>query len=279
MSKSPIGWFGGKYYMTNKIIKLFPKHKIYVEVFGGAAHVLFKKQPSEIEIYNDIDSGLYNFFKILRNEYKANILKQKLDLTPYSREEFYHCRDTWKNEKDEIEKVRKWYIALMQSFSASFNTWSHSKSLSRRGMSQTVSRWLGNIENDLPNAINRFKTVQIEHMDFRNIIKKYDSKETLFYLDPPYIHKTRKMTYTYTYEMSDQDHKDLINLLINIKGKVILSGYNNEIYNTLIDNNWNKILLGNFAKRSIKTIKEKKERGIEFVWINYEIPNIVVEKI
>lgn len=106
----------------------------------------FKKETSDIEIYNDIDNGLTTFFSVLRDEEKANKLQRLLQLTPYSREEFYKCRDTWREETDEIEKVRKWYVALMQSFSSNFSTWSHSKSKSRRGMSQVVSQWLGKIE-------------------------------------------------------------------------------------------------------------------------------------
>lgn len=273
--KSPINWFGGKYYMANDIIRLFPKHKVYVEVFGGAGHILFKKEPSEIEVYNDIDSGLYLFFKILRDENKANILKQKLDLTPYSREEFYHCRDTWRDEQDDIEKVRKWYVTAMQSFSTNFSTWSHSKNKSRRGMSQAVSQWLGKIENDLPKAVERLKTVQIENMDYKDLIKKYDGKDTLFYLDPPYIHKTRQMTYQYTYEMTDQQHEEMINILLHIKGKAILSGYDNEIYNKLLDNGWKKMFLGEYDKRSEKAINESRNKGKEFIWINYDIQDIV----
>lgn len=273
--KSPINWFGGKYYMANDIIKLFPKHKVYVEVFGGAGHILFKKEPSEIEVYNDIDSGLYLFFKILRDENKANILKQKLDLTPYSREEFYHCRDTWRDEQDDIEKVRKWYVTAMQSFSSNFSSWSHSKSKSSRGMSQAVSQWLGKIEDNLPKAVERLKVVQIENMDYKDLLKKYDGEDTLFYLDPPYIHKTRKMTYQYAHEMTDQQHEEMINILLHIKGKAILSGYDNEIYNKLLDNGWRKMFLGEYDKRGEKAINESRNKGKEFIWINYDIQDIV----
>jgi len=277
--KSPINWFGGKYYMANDIIRLFPKHKVYVEVFGGAGHILFKKEPSEIEVYNDIDSGLYLFFKILRDENKANILKQKLDLTPYSREEFYHCRDTWRDEQDDIEKVRKWYVTAMQSFSAKFSTWSHSKSKSRRGMSQAVSQWLGKIEDNLPKVVERLKVVQIENMDYKDLLKKYDGEDALFYLDPPYIHKTRTSTYRYAHEMEDEQHEEMIDILLHIKGKAILSGYDNEIYNKLLNNGWKKVFLGEYDKRSEKAINESRSKGQEFVWINYDIQNIAYKAI
>jgi len=274
--KSPINWFGGKYYMASNIIELFPEHKMYVEVFGGAGHLLFKKESSDIEVYNDIDNGLFSFFNVLRNNDKAILLKQKLDLTPYSREEFYNCRDTWASEKDEIEKVRKWYTCVMQSFSSNFSTWSHSKTKARRGMSQAVSQWLGKIENDLPNAVERLKAVQIENMDYKELLRKYDGEDTLFYLDPPYIHETRKMTYEYAHELQNEQHKELVDILLHIKGKAILSGYDHEIYNKLLENGWNKILLGEFDKRSEKSIGQSRSKGQEFVWINYQCENIKI---
>jgi DNA adenine methylase len=255
--------------MASKINNIIPEHKLYVEVFGGAGHLLFKKEKSEIEVYNDIDNGLYLFFKVLRNNEKANLLKQKLDLTPYSREEFYNCRDTWRIEQDEIEKVRKWYTCVMQSFSSNLNTWSHSKTKTRRGMSQAVSQWLGKIENDLPKAVERLKMVQIENMDYKELLKKYDSKDTLFYLDPPYIHETRKMTYKYAHELKTSQHKELVEILLHIKGKVILSGYDHEIYDRLLDKDWKKVFLGEYDKRSEKAVNKSRSKGQEFVWINY----------
>jgi DNA adenine methylase len=270
MIRSPINWFGGKYYMSNNIIDLFPSHKIYVEVFGGAGHILFKKNPSPIEIYNDIDSGLYLFFKILRDKNKANDLKEKLDLTPYSREEFFFCKKNYNTETNEIEKVRMWYVLAVQSFSGNFTTWSHSKLQSRGGMSQNVSRWLGKIEKNIPTAIDRLKVVQIENMDYKKLIRKYDSKDTLFYLDPPYIHETRRMTYQYNHEMSLEEHNKLVDILLNISGKAILSGYDNECYNKLVDNNWHKIFLGKYEKSSEKSlVNNGRSMGSEFVWINF----------
>ena len=262
--------------MANDIVELFPEHKMYVEVFGGAGHILFKKKSSEIEVYNDIDSGLTTFFKILRDNDKSEELKKLLQLTPYSREEFFNCRDTWKSETNEIEKVRKWYTTLMQSFSSNFSTWSHSKTKSRRGMSQAVSQWLGKIENNIPDAVERFRKVQIENMDFKDVLKKYDGEDTLFYLDPPYIHETRKMTYTYAHEIQEKDHLELVDILLNIKGKVILSGYDHPIYDKLIENKWQKISLGKFDKRSIKAIDESREKGEEILWLNYKLKEVKV---
>ena len=270
LGKSPINWFGGKYYMAKKIIDLFPEHKVYVEVFGGAGHVLFQKEPSAIEVFNDINSNLVNFFRILRDDYKVQELHKRLQLTPHSREEFLDCYGSWEHEKDEIERVRKWYVTLMQCFSKSFGNkgWSYSKSISNRGMSQSTSQFLGKIDKDIPFAVQRLRGVQIDNLDFRNILEKYDSKDTLFYLDPPYVHDTRTMTYTYANEMTEDDHKDLVNLLLSTKGKVVLSGYDHEIYNPLIDAGWKRIVIGEYDKKSMRHNSETK-KGTEIVWVNY----------
>ena len=269
--KSPINWYGGKYYMAKDIIEIFPKHKMYVEGFGGAGHVLFRKEKSELEVYNDLHSGLYLFFKLLRENNKEFI--RRLSLTPYSREEFENSK-RWMYEDDEIEKARKFYVRTMQSV-ASNGGWCYAKSKSRRGMCQSVSRWLGNIEENLSGAIERLKEVQIENLDVLDLIKKYDKEDTLFYLDPPYVPETRKQKKSYDCEMTREQHIELINTLINVKGKVILSGYDNDIYNKLLDNGWKKIILGEFSKRGQKTNNGELTKGKEFVWINYDLEEIL----
>ena len=269
--KSPINWYGGKYYMAKDIIEIFPKHKMYVEGFGGAGHVLFRKEKSELEVYNDLHSGLYLFFKLLRENNEEFI--RRLSLTPYSREEFENSK-RWMYEDDEIEKARKFYVRTMQSV-ASNGGWCYAKSKSRRGMCQSVSRWLGNIEENLSGAIERLKEVQIENLDILDLIKKYDKEDTLFYLDPTYVPETRKQKKSYDCEMTREQHIELINTLINVKGKVILSGYDNDIYNKLLDNGWKKIILGEFSKRGQKTNNGELTKGKEFVWINYDLEEML----
>jgi DNA adenine methylase len=263
--KSPINWYGGKYYMAKDIIEIFPEHNMYVEGFGGAGHVLFRKERSNLEVYNDLHSGLYLIFKFLREGNMEFI--HKLSLTPYSRQEFEDSK-SWICEVDEVEKARKFYTRTMQSV-ASNGGWCYAKSKSRRGMCQSVSRWLGNIEENLSGAIDRLKEVQIENLDVIELIRKYDKKDTLFYLDPPYITETRKQKKSYDHEMTDAQHEELVEVLLNVKGKVVLSGYDHPIYNKLLENGWEKVVLGEFSKRSQKTNDGKLDEGKEFVWINY----------
>lgn len=265
--KSPINWYGGKYYQAKDIIGVFPRHKIYCEVFGGAGHILFRKESSDIDIYNDIHSGIYLFFKLLRDEETREELITQIQLTPYSREEFDKSKD-WMYEKDEVERVRKFYVRTMQSVGSN-GGWSYTKSNSRRGMSQAVSRWLGNVDENMVNLIERLREIQVENLDFRECIKKYDSEGTLFYLDPPYIQETRKLKKGYIHEMTEDDHKDLVNILLDIKGKVILSGYDHEVYNKLEVVGWDKVCLGDYAKRSNITNDGKLSKGKENLWLNF----------
>lgn len=267
MTKSPISWYGGKYYMANKIIALMPKHKVFVEVFGGAGHIILKKEKSEIEIYNDIHEGLYLLFKYLRNnELHENLIKD-IQLTPYSRQEFEESKN-WMNESDEFEKVRKFYVRTMQAVGGN-GGWSYTKTKSRRGMAQSVSRWLGNTENNLIDVLERLIELQIERLDYKKCIEKYDTKDTLFYMDPPYFPDTRNMNKGYQHEMTIEQHKELVELLLNVKGKVILSGYKNEVYKKLLDYGWTEFELGEFAKGSMKSNDGKLNKGSEIVWMNF----------
>lgn len=270
--KSPINWFGGKYYMKDTIISLFPEHKTYVEGFGGAGHIIFAKQPSEVDVYNDINEGLYLFFKLLRQENTKDKLISAIQLTPYSREEFYNCRDTYKESNiDDIEKARRFYIRTMQSFSSIGTAWSYSKNKSRRGMSQAVSKYLGNVDDNMLSLIDRLREIQVEHLDVIDLLDKYDSDDTLFYLDPPYIAETRTNANVYDKEMPIDKHKELIQKICNVKGKVILSGYDNPIYEELLNNGWSKINIGLYANRNREKDNEKTKLKDEYIWVNYKV--------
>lgn len=270
-NKSPINWYGGKYYMKKTIIDFFPEHDVYVEGFGGAAHVLFAKNRSNIEVYNDINDGLYLFFKLLRNEETRDKLIAKIQLTPYSRKEFYECRDNWESQEDEIEKARMFYIKTMQSYSGVGTSWSYSKGKNhRRGMSQAVSKFLGNVDENLVDVIERLREVQIENLDIIDLICKYDSEGTLFYLDPPYVPDARISKKVYDNEMSIEKHEELIKKLLEVKGKVVLSGYDNEIYNRLIENGWQKINIGEYKNRCRDSEGKKTLTKNECLWINFE---------
>lgn len=273
--KSPLNWYGGKYYMRKEIVKYFPDHSVYVEGFGGAGHILLHKNPSLVEVYNDINEGLYSFFKILRDDKKRDILIEKLTLTPYSREEFFYCRNNYDKEEDEIEKARMFYVKTMQSFSGVGQSWSYTKTKSgaRRGMSGAVSSFLRNIDENLPDVVERLRQVQIENLDIIELLNKYDTEDTLFYLDPPYVAKTRVADDVYDKEMPIEKHQELVDKILILKGKVIMSGYDNEVYDKLVQHGWRKVLLGEYVNRNGEKEKKKTKTKEEYLWMNFESEN------
>ena len=272
VGKSPINWYGGKIRIAKKIIALFPEHETYCEVFGGSGGVLFAKRPSAVDVFNDINSDVVTFFKVLRDPEKAERLKTLLTLTPYSREEFEAAKCWYMHEPDDVERVRQWYVTVMQSFSAKRGAWSYSISASLGGMSHSVHKYLKRVDSTFAPATERLLRVQIEHLDFRDFIPRYDRPSTLFYLDPPYVLSVRERASkkVYTHEMTDKDHENLLNLVINVKGKVILSGYDSELYERLLNQpGWCRVSLGMRPKTVAKKIGEKRLYGEEWVWCNY----------
>lgn len=234
--RSPIRWFGGKGEMVVRLLPLLPPHSIYVEPFGGGASLLFAKEPSPVEVYNDLDSGLVNFFRVLRDSQKFARFYHLATLTPYSREEYYFCRETWEDCEDEVERAYRWFVVARGSFSGRFGSgWAYTVSASS---AKQTSKWIS-ILGMLPAIHGRMMQVQIEHDDFARIIERYDAPETLFYLDPPYIAETRRSG-GYKHEMSIDDHKRLVEMLLNIKGKALLSGYKHDIYEPLEQAGWER---------------------------------------
>jgi DNA adenine methylase len=225
--------------MAARIAPLFPEHRIYVEPFGGGGSLLFRKEPSEIEVYNDLDSGLVNLFRVLRDPEKFGRFYHYISLTPYSREEYLHCRELLDESNDEIVQAYRWYVVARSSFSGIFgSSWGYTVTKSGQGMAGSCSKWMTAIHT-LPAIHERLMRVQVEHSDFRSIIKRFDTPDTLFYLDPPYIPDTRKSG-GYRHEMTADDHQELVEILLSVQGKAVLSGYNHPIYKPLENAGWTR---------------------------------------
>ncbi len=271
--ESFISWYGGKHSMAKRIIALMPKHDVYVEVFGGGAHVILNKKRSNVEVYNDLNKGLFALFNTIRDKEKAKIFKDKIEMTLYSRNEFDYALENWENEEDEVEKARLFYILCMQSFSAGLKSWKCDKAHRSASLNPTVKRWLNNINESLPYTVARFRTVQVENQSYEKILEKYDSKDTCFYLDPPYIHDTRGKSAreAYHHEMDNSMHKEMVDRLLEIKGTAIVSGYDHPIYDRISEGEWQKVFLGDIAKTCQKSEAGGiKDRGQEYLWINFK---------
>ena len=261
------GWYGGKFSHADWLLPLLPKSTHYCEPFGGSAALLINRVPSPIETYNDLDGEVVNFFRVLRDQKDA--LVEAIGLTPFSREEFEAAIYEPTEGLSNLERARRFYVRARQvrtglAQTASTGRWAHCLLTSRAGMAGAVSRWLGAVE-DLPMIAQRLLRVQIEHASAIEVIRRYDSAETLFYCDPPYPHGTRGDNKAYAYEMTDQQHRELSEVLRRVEGKVAISSYHSELMNELY-RGWQCI---EAPERYIHSVKELRR---EVLWVNYDIP-------
>ena len=236
--KPPIIYYGGKVRIAPWIMDVMKRYefKRYVEPFGGGAAVLFAKEPSKCEIYNDLYSDLVTFYKVLRDPKTYKRLIRFIECTPYSREVFYNSRRALANKRiSDIERAWCFFTCVRQSFSSLIGgNWSTTTEHSHTVAS--VSYWRA--IDRLSVVHERLKNVHIEHLDAIECIKKYANDASLFYLDPPYIHETRVSTNDYKHEYTDDQHKKLVETLLSVPGHKILSGYESPIYQPLLDAGW-----------------------------------------
>ncbi len=264
MVAAPIAWYGGKARLASRIVELLPRHATYVEAFGGAASVLFAKARATLEVYNDIDSGLVTFFRVLRDQPAA--LARQLRLTPYSREEFIGCRDAWQNTHDDVERARRWYVRMRQAFGCSASlSWGYERDGSLRG--GTRARSFAATVDELERFAERFRGVQVEHLDWRKVLSLYDSKSTCFYLDPPYHPQTRgRMSRHngYRHELTAEDHRELVASVLQMRGSILISGYTHPTYDRLQDAGFERVEFDHHVAASLAPAGRRHVR--EVVW-------------
>lgn len=223
--RAPLVYPGGKNKLAVEIIQHLPYRGRYIEPFGGSAAVLLARKPSRLEVYNDRYGGIVAFYRCIRDERLLPKLKDRLDKTVHSREEWHWCKETWEEDTlSDVERAARWYYMTMYSFSR----------LSRHfGRSTSSNARLPSIRDFVPefNDIHkRLKNVQIENLDWYDCIRQYDAEDAVFYLDPPYLGKDSGI---YTNRMTEDDHRNLISIIDNMDGFVALSGYENEIYDSI----------------------------------------------
>jgi DNA adenine methylase len=258
------GWYGGKFNHLSWLLPLLPECHHYCEPFGGSAAVLLNREPAPVETYNDIDGEVVNFFRVLRD--KPEELTRAIALTPFSREEFYHAIASNGETISDVERARRFFIRARQARTglaqtASLGRWANCKRTTRAGMSGVVSRWLGSVHM-LPEVAERLLRVQIENRPALEVIRLYDDRDTLFYCDPPYPHESRGDARAYDFEMTDEEHEELAEVLHHVKGKVALSGYRCKLMDRLYKD-WRRFDASPKYAHSIKKVRR------EALWMNY----------
>jgi DNA adenine methylase len=234
--KNPLKWVGGKYRLTKWLLAFMPPHQVYVEVFGGAAHLLFTKPRSHIEVYNDVNPDLVNFFRVMQDGEKARALMLRLALTAVSREEYDAMLAANMHGADDVTRAWRFFYLLRLAFGAHYgSTFGYDVT----GSATVVNSYLAAVEA-IAWASKRLHGVVIENKDWAEVIEQYDSPSTFFYLDPPYLPETRRIANVYEYELGRREHIRLVERFRNIKGMAMLSCYFGDVYMPLIEAGWQR---------------------------------------
>lgn len=244
--------------MTNIIQNQFPsKYDVYIQGFGGGASLLFAKHYDKVQIYNDLNKNVYSLFCVLKDKQLFQQFKYKLDLTYYSKQLNEQFKQKLKDNTISIlDRAYYYFYVNRTSFNAvgGFSTCL----LPRRNMNKSVSDYLSSIDG-LYNIHQRLSSVIIQNRNIFQLIEKYNKPNVFFYLDPPYIQQTRSSNQRYQCEMSNQQHQHLIQLLNASKSKILVSGYNHNIYNKL-----------KFHKIEFKS-PNACSKATQILWRNYQL--------
>lgn len=248
---------GAKQGISDWIISHFPPHRVYVEPYMGSLAILLNKGTVPIETVNDIDDDVVNLFRTIRNYPEA--LAKAVYCTPYARAEYTAAFGG--DPENPVERARYFLIKSWQSHG-------HRQLHYNVGWKRDINReaaYAARYWADLPGRIvetaERLRGVQIENTNALELIQAYNSPDVLIYADPPYLLETRAQKKHYRHEMTDADHVALLQVLRQHKGFVVLSGYDNQIYN---DN------LAGWHTDTINTFASNAKPRTEKLWMNFE---------
>jgi DNA adenine methylase len=275
--KPLVPWYGGKARMASIIAAKLPPHRIYVEPYGGAAGVLMAKNPSHIEVYNDLHDGIVTLFKVVRDPLLCRQLLELLELTPYARSEWKECNSSWATETDPVEKARKIYVTLAQNFVG--RTSGGSWSFGGVKCDYNVAKTFYNRFDVIKAIANRLTNVQIENQPALDVMARWENPDCVMYVDPPYLPETRSGGLAYKFETTADDHLELLNFLLNSKSQIILSGYYSELYATTLEiQGWLREDYAALARSAMQSVNNglkgqsiEKTKRTECLWLS---PNI-----
>ena len=236
--KSVLKYPGAKNRLALWILEYIPRHDVYLEPFAGSLAVFFNKERCHIETVNDLDGEITNFYHVLRD--RSEELRRAIDLTPFSRREYVFAIKCWMG------------FGCGNLYRNGFKTGQQKKS------PNPAKAW-SEFPEIIDEAAKRLKGVQIENLPAIELISRYNTTDVFMYVDPPYLHGTRK-NYLYRHEMKNEDHEELLHLLKKHSGQILISGYDNELYNDLLPE-WRKV--------HKSTLAEGGRKRIETLWMNY----------
>lgn len=224
MPKANSGTFsypGGKTTIAPWIVERFADHEVYVEPFGGSASTFMHKEPSGLEVYNDLNEDCVTFFRVIKNQPEE--LREWIRTTPYSRKLFDEWSERFKNgerPEDEVEHAGRFWFIQTASFGGKLPDEGSSFSVAKKSVADASTnpiKW--NRKGSQTEVLaDRFRSVQIEYQDYRKVVERYDSPETLFYFDPPYVGAGDDY-----YQGEGFDHREFGEILSDIGGRWVVS--------------------------------------------------------
>ena len=263
---SLIGWAGGKHYLADWIISHFPQHETYVEVFGGAAHVLLKKQPSKLEIYNDLSKDLANLFWVAKMH--PTELQKEFELMPYSKVLYTRYLELWKEGMAECDEVRCAAVFMYlanASFQGIIGTGYRTSSLYSGG--HKAHSLASKVAHITPLS-ERCREIEMLCHDWRWVLKQYDYPTTLFYLDPPYA-GCKVYSHMKNANWTLDDMQELADALQNIKGKAIVSHHETPEIDAMFEG-WHKDTKEVPIHMAYSPTNPHKKRKIEALYMNFD---------
>lgn len=228
MRQGTFGYPGGKSSKASWILEYFPEHHLYAEPFGGSAGVLVNKPRSTIEVYNDFNGHCVNFFEVCRDQPEA--LEHWVRYMPYSRQLFENYVETVDDWPDNaVTRAGRFYYVQCASFGG-MGILSDSPSFKVNKYDTTKKSETASFKWDsktprIADIAGRFKSVNIEHLDYRDLLEKYDAPDTFFYMDPPYQVVGDEY---YQVEEGGFDHEEYVGLVTELEGKWLIS-YNHDV--------------------------------------------------
>ena len=254
--KAPFGWSGGKSRTVEWIVSHIPQSESFVDVFGGSGIVMLNKPATGNDVFNDINSGIVSVYRCLRDPIKRDQLITWIELTIHSYEDWVTCKETWKDVENDVERAGRWLYLTHYSFSKQGRAY---------GFARAKNKFSGSLVSKIAAfgpVHDRFKNVNVENRDWRLMLDRYDSKGTVFYLDPPYPDSDMAACYG-KHIMGWDEQKEMLERIQHLKGQVVLSGYENKLYDSYT---WSK----RFTKESMVSVCKSEHGRVkaeEVVWV------------
>ncbi|QXE28918.1 MULTISPECIES: DNA adenine methylase [Microbacterium] len=262
--KSPVQYFGAKQQIAEQLVALMPAHIGYIEPYAGSLSVLLAKPESKIEVVNDLDERLMTFWRVLRD--RPEELLHVAECTPHSREELERAARL--DAETDLELARQVWVMLTQGRSRTMKRTGWRFYADPRGTNASFATYMSAYRRRLLPAAERLLNVSLESRPALEVIKKYGAHaDNLLYVDPPYVHSTRRGA-RYTHEMTEGDHREMARVLRACSASVMLSGYASELYDELFGD-WHQVQI---SARSDNAVDRDV---VEVVWANRPVGNFL----